>query len=94
MSPADKELFRRIDEVVHYIWDPIGVSDTAYARTEYQSYVPQIFGRVKAGDWESIVEYMKLVATDHMGIGFDEKRAKQAVELMLEWKKVIDDRDK
>ena len=92
MSPEDKELFRRIDEVCHYRWDPIGVSDTAYARSEYQSYVPVIFRHVKAGDFNAIVEHMKFVVTDHMGLSFDEESAKQAALLMLEWKKVIDER--
>ena len=93
MSPADKELYRRIDEVAHYHWDPIGVSNTAYARDEYQSYVPKIFGHVKAGDFSAILEYMKWVVTDRMEISFDEERAKQAAMLMLEWKKVIGDRN-
>ena len=92
MSLADKELFRRIDEVSHYHWDPIGVSDTAYARGEYQSYVPVIFGHVKAGDFNAIVEYMKSVVTDRMELSFDEDRAKRAALLMLEWKKVIEER--
>jgi hypothetical protein len=39
--PKDKELYRRIDEVVHYLWDPIGVSDVPEARDEYHSYLPE-----------------------------------------------------
>jgi hypothetical protein len=29
------ELFRRIDEILFYVWDPIGVNDSPYARDEY-----------------------------------------------------------
>ena len=93
MSPEDKELYRRIDEVCHFRWDPIGVSDTAYARNEYQSYVPTIFGHVKAGDLNAIIEYMRLVVTDTMGLPFDEDSAKRAALQMLEWKKVIEQRN-
>jgi hypothetical protein len=92
MNPKDKQLWRRIDEVCHYRWDPIGVADTAYARSEYQSYVPEIFRHVKAGDFNTIVGYMNSVVTGQMGLSFDEDGAKQAALLMLEWKKVIDER--
>jgi hypothetical protein len=36
------ELRRRVDEVLYYIWDPIGVSDQPYARGEYEGYVPKV----------------------------------------------------
>lgn len=36
------ELQRRVDEVLFYVWDPIGVSDEPFARGEYESYVPGI----------------------------------------------------
>ena len=38
-----KELYRATDEVLHYIWDPIGVSHEPYARDEYWGYLPQVF---------------------------------------------------
>ncbi len=93
MMPADSELYRRIDEVVHYIWDPIGISETPEARDEYQGYLTAIYGRVKAGDMDAIVEYMKWVAGDQMGMSFDETTARQAAAVMLEWKRVIDSRN-
>ena len=90
MSSRDKELYRRIDEVAHYVWDPIGVSDTPYARDEYQSYVPQLFTHVKNGDLTAVLDYMKWVVTDRMEISYDQARAQRAAALMLEWKKAID----
>ena len=90
MMPGDKELFRRVDEIVHYVWDPIGISGSPYARNEYDSYLTAIFGRVKAGDIDAIVEYMKWIAGDHMGLHFDEDKARKAAERMLEWKEVIE----
>ena len=92
MMPADTELFRRIDEVVHYVWDPIGISEHPQARDEYQRYLTTIFGRVMAEDLDGVVEYMKRVADEQMGLSFDKEKAKRAAEVMLEWKKVIDDR--
>ena len=34
-----KELTNRIDEILYYLWDPIGVSDEPCARGEYSNYV-------------------------------------------------------
>jgi hypothetical protein len=90
MMPSDNELYRRIDEIVHYLWDPIGVSGSPYARDEYDSYLTSIFGRVKGGDIEGIVEYMKWVVTERMGMIFDETRARKAAERMLEWKNAVE----
>jgi hypothetical protein len=90
MMPGDKELYRRVDEIVHYVWDPIGISGSPHARNEYDSYLTAIFGRVKAGDIDAIVEYMKWIAGDHMGLIFDEEKARKAAERMLEWKDFIE----
>ena len=90
MMPGDKELYRRVDEIVHFVWDPIGIAGNPYARDEYKSYLTAIFGRVKAGDIDAIVEYMRWIAGDRMGLIFDEERARKAAERMLEWKEFIE----
>ena len=90
--PNEAELYRRVDEVVHYIWDPIGVRCHPEARDEYQSYLTAIYGRVKAGNKEDILEYMRWASGDNMGLTFDKAKAEEAVEVLLEWKRVIDER--
>ncbi len=47
LSDRENELYQRVDEVLHYLWDPIGVSDVPGARDEYHSYVPQVFSLLK-----------------------------------------------
>lgn len=42
-TKEDKILFQRCDEILHYIWDPIGCKDVPMAREEYYGYVPQVF---------------------------------------------------
>ncbi len=37
LSPEDMAPYRAIDEVLHYIWDPIGISDAPEARDEEQA---------------------------------------------------------
>ena len=90
--PEDEELYRRIDEVSHYIWDPIGLSDVPEARDEYHSYVPELYARTKIGDVAKIIEYMKWVVVERMGMTFDKERAEQAARVMIAWKEAIDER--
>jgi hypothetical protein len=90
--PKDKELYSRIDEVVHYLWDPIGVRDVPQARDEYYSYLPEIYARVKAGRLAELLEYMRWVVVDQMGTTFNEESARSAAEVMLSWKDVIQER--
>lgn len=49
LSKNKNELYSRIDEVLHYVWDPIGISGVPEARDEYHSYLPVVFGKVKRG---------------------------------------------
>ena len=92
LMPKDNELYQRIDEVVHYIWDPIGISEAPQARDEYHSYLPAIFSRVKAGKVDDIVEYMRWAVEENMGLSFDAEKAEKVAGVLLEWKRVIDER--
>jgi hypothetical protein len=75
LMPKDKELYQRLDEVIHYIWDPIGISNHPEARDEYHPYLPEIYARVKVGEKHSIIEYMEWVVTDSMGMVFNKEKA-------------------
>lgn len=35
LEPREEELYRRIDEVFHYVWGPIRISGIPMARDEY-----------------------------------------------------------
>lgn len=43
LLPGQLAFYKRIDEILFYKWDPIGISDSDWSRDEYQSYVPQVF---------------------------------------------------
>ena len=59
LSPEQTELYRATDEVLHYIWDPIGVSGSPYARDEYWGYLPKVFKMLVNDDPdEKIIEYL------------------------------------
>ena len=90
--PANEmKLYHRTDEVLHYIWDPIGISTTPSARDEYYSYLPKVYSMLKStSDGQEIKNYLEQIETDHMGLGKRfgmRKRLEQVVSLLLEYRK-------
>jgi len=84
------ELYRRCDEVLHYIWDPIGVSGAPGARDEYFSYLPHVFQLVCDGSGsDQIVEYLIHVQISRMGMAPNQPRAEAAAAALLEWREWI-----
>lgn len=62
-------LSERVSEILHYIWDPIGVSGAPQARDEYDSYVPQIVGLLTSGKQEEEIEkYLFWIKNELMGL--------------------------
>ncbi len=65
----DLELYRRVDEVLFYLWDPIGVSEAPEARDEYYTYVPQVFSMVQSNtSANEIADYLQNIAREAMGL--------------------------
>jgi len=46
---SESLLHKKIDDILWSDWHPIGVNDVDDARTEYQSYVPEILDLVISG---------------------------------------------
>jgi hypothetical protein len=70
MSEKDDELLTRIDEVLHYLWDPIGVNDLPAARDEYGSYARVVFGMLKRGASDGeISKYLLDIRVINIGMG-------------------------
>jgi hypothetical protein len=90
LSAHDQELYRRTEEVLHYLWDPIGVAGTPMAREEYYSYLPQVFGLLKTNATpEQIAEYLYQVSTVQMGLNGNKPHDLRVAEVLLDWKRVI-----
>ena len=90
LSHQDAELYRRVDEVLHYIWDPIGICDEPHARDEYHSYVQRVFSMLKSSkDSKAISDYLVEIAHDQMGLTSSRKRAERAAEILLKYKHKI-----
>ena len=61
--------YKKIDDILWFDWDPIGVNDLA-PRDEYQSYVPDIFNLKKSGaSREEIAKKLFYFETVTMGMG-------------------------
>jgi hypothetical protein len=87
------KLYRRIDEILFYIWDPIGISRSNWARDEYQSYLPKVFGMImEKRPTTDIVDYLVHIEADHMGLerrpGI-ERRTEKVVTLLEEVRESI-----
>jgi hypothetical protein len=87
LNHQEKELYRRTDEILHYLWDPIGVSDTPQARDEYHGYLPRVFSHLLHNSSKSlIVEYLMEIESNSMGMGSNKKRNEQIADMLLEAK--------
>jgi len=86
----DKELNRRCDEILHYIWDPIGVAWAAATRDEYHSYRAQVVLLVK-GDAtrEQIVDHPLSIERDRMALPGNPERARLAADVLLDWRRLL-----
>lgn len=93
LSSQDNELYQRLDEVLHYLWDPIGVVGAAGARSEYTSYTPTVFRVVKeATDAHEVAQHLTSLQSNRMGVAVDPRRALEIAELMIEHRDRIADR--
>ena len=92
--PEDQlALYRRLDEVLFYVWDPIGISTTVWSRDEYQSYLPQVFKMLLNDSSDKvIVDYLMEIECNHMGLGRQigtKKRTVEFVSLIRKLKKEL-----
>ncbi|MEI7614315.1 MAG: hypothetical protein WCK63_15545 [Betaproteobacteria bacterium] len=93
VSPSDEELLQRVDEVLHYIWDPIGVSGVPEARDEYRTYSPQVFSLLKnSASVEKVAQYLNSVATDRMGLQANPTNDRETAEVLVNWVEFLRER--
>lgn len=93
LDKKDKELYLRVDEVLHYIWDPIGVSNMPMARDEYDSYVPQVFSLVRdESDADIIARHLLDIVVTRMGLQETMEHALEVADILQDWKTVLDEK--
>jgi hypothetical protein len=85
------ELHRRTDEVLHYIWDPIGVSGVPLARDEYSGYVPRLVGLLMTGATENVLtDFLSEIKTVRMGLPSNREKDAAMAEILLDWKETLE----
>src|SRR3990167_1076255 len=64
-SPSDQfepELLQRIDEVLYYLWDPLGVAREPRSRQEYSAFVSEVFAAIlDDADEQRLMELLLLL---------------------------------
>jgi len=92
LPPKEAELYRRCDEVLHYIWDPIGVAGAPGARDEYQGYLPHVFSLVQNdAKPQEIAEYLNRFVAESMTLSPDKKKSLEVAHILLNWRKWINE---
>ena len=92
LSPSDLELYRVTDEVLHYLWDPIGVAGAPEARDEYYGYLPKVYRLLKDSKSESEISgYLNSVEAQRMGLAVRTEKNTKIAAILLRWKKHIEE---
>ena len=83
-------LRRRCDEVLHYVWDPLGVCDVPEARDEYDFYLPEVYSFLQSGATAGAIrEYLLRIEQKRMGTEGKLARATEVAEILVAWRDFI-----
>jgi hypothetical protein len=87
---SQKELSRRVSEVLYYLWDPIGVSTAPEARSEYEDYVPQVVGKLEQSeDAQELAKLLSKIRTNTMGLPENFTKDLETAELLQDHKDAL-----
>lgn len=90
VTQQDQELLKRIGEVLHYIWDPIGVAGIPQARDEYDAYASRVFSLVKKNaTQDDIASYLMATCTEHIGLSENRQHDDDTARIILNWAQEI-----
>jgi len=84
MDSDQRKLYKMIDEILWFEWDPIAINNVG-ARNEYENYVPQVYHlKVSGASKIEIAKYLDKVVTINMGLESDMDRNEQIAEKIFE----------
>lgn len=95
LRSGPSSLAERCGEVLHYLWDPIGVRGVPPARDEYDMYVPGVLKLLEAGANEkTIATHLLEIERQRMAVGaLDAERAGLAAQAISMWKEWYSDEE-
>jgi hypothetical protein len=86
----EQDLLTRISEVLHYVWDPIGVCGEPNARDEYDSYVAGIYALLEGGaNTEQIAIHLDKIAVGGMDLRSNMEHNRVTADRLLAWREVL-----
>lgn len=92
LPPQEMKLYRQTDEILHYMWDPVGVAGVAQARDEYHSYLPKIFQLLlNKKSKEEIAAYLNDIEENRMGLTSNKSATLEIAEILLSAREAIID---
>lgn len=87
LNQQEFDLYRAVDEVLHFIWDPVGISHLPQARDEYRSYLPQIFSLLNSDiDEQALAAKLGRISTERMGLAASPEHDLKVARILLDWK--------
>lgn len=87
-----QELYNRVDEILYYLWDPIGVNDEPAARSEYSSYVRSVISILDSTeDISKIAKHLNSLGKTDMGLLENKKHALKISEILIGAKEAIEE---
>ena len=83
-TSRDFLLYKKIDDILWFDWDPIGINDNA-PRDEYQSYVSEIFSLKKSGANRGIIANQLLkIEIENMGLSGKSENCLKIAEKIIQ----------
>lgn len=87
MNEFSTTLYTRINEILFYLWDPIGVRYEYGARDEYDTYANHVYSLIiNGGDQKAVSTYLSRICTEHIGLENDADATEKIAELLFEIK--------
>ena len=77
--------------MLHYLWDPIGISDVPEARDEYHTYCEQVYKLINENvDIETLATYLYDIEKDSMGLTpSDMSKCSEIAGIIIDWRDLL-----
>ncbi len=87
MIEEQNPIYKKIDEILWFDWDPIGVNCFQETRDEYYGYLPQIYSlKINGADKDEIAKTLNKIETNNMGLSGNIDKCRKIAEKILEIK--------
>lgn len=87
LSQQNQAPLRVVGEVLHYVWDPIGIAGMPPGRDDYDGYVCPVFSLLRSGAPASaIAAHLEYVADKRMGLPGQKEASENAANILIDWR--------